>query len=274
MAQTTPGNEQWEPAQPRKRQQPLPKSDFSIIKSLQTVGSAALIVATLFTLWTPANLFSGQLLDTMLFALEDTPLPDTVSTQISNTSNTRIGIVAGHWKDSDGAVCLDGLTEEWLNLRIATLVMQNLVREGYEVDLFAEFDEGLVQYKARAFVSIHNDTCDYLGNDATGFKAAPALGNSYPEVVNNLTSCMIDRYKTTTGMRFQQNKLTAHLTSYHTFNEVHSSTPVIVIETGYMNLDRQILTENTELIAKGVTEGILCFLQEEIEPPEEATPTQ
>ncbi|MCJ7624237.1 MAG: N-acetylmuramoyl-L-alanine amidase [Anaerolineaceae bacterium] len=233
-----------------------------------------MIVATLFTFWTPANLFSGQLLDTMLLALEDTPIPETISTQVPNTSNKRVGIVSGHWKDNDGAVCIDGLTEEWLNLRIATLVMQNLVKEGYEVDLFAEFDDSLVQYDAMALISIHNDTCDYLGNDATGFKVAPALGNSYPEVVNQLTSCMIERYRTITGLRFQQNKLTPHMTSYHTFNEVHSSTPVIVIETGYMNLDRQILTENTELIAYGVTEGVLCFLQNEIEQPEETTPVQ
>ena len=170
-------------------------------------------------------------------------------------------------------MCIDGLSEEWLNLRIATLVMQYLVKEGYEVDLFEEFDEGLVQYKAMALVSIHNDSCEYKGNDATGFKVAPALGNSYPEIVNRLSTCMIDTYKALPGMRFQQNEVTDHMTSYHTFNEVHSSTPVIVIETGYMNLDRQILTEHPDLISKGVAEGILCFLRSEGVQTEEISPT-
>jgi N-acetylmuramoyl-L-alanine amidase len=53
----------------------------------------------------------------------------------------RIGIVAGHWGNDSGAVCADGLTEEKVNLRIATLVQQYLIAEGYEVDLLQEFDK-------------------------------------------------------------------------------------------------------------------------------------
>jgi N-acetylmuramoyl-L-alanine amidase len=74
---------------------------------------------------------------------------------------------------------------------------------------------------------------------------------------------MIDNYRSVTGLRFQTNKITPDMTTYHTFNEVHSSTPVIVIEAGYMNLDRQILTEEANKIASGIVEGLLCYLLED-----------
>ena len=76
MGNTTPGSFRKKANKSGKQHQPQFETDLSIIKSLQTIISAALVVATLFTLWTPANLFSGELLDTMLFALEDTPEPD------------------------------------------------------------------------------------------------------------------------------------------------------------------------------------------------------
>ncbi len=83
----------------------------------------------------------------------------------------RIGIVAGHWGNDSGAVCTDGLTEVETNLRIASLVKEYLNAEGIEVDLLQEFDRKLYQYRAIALVSIHNDSCDYLGDTATGYKS-------------------------------------------------------------------------------------------------------
>jgi N-acetylmuramoyl-L-alanine amidase len=247
--------------------------NFSFSKTIQTVLSTALIVASLFTLWTPANLFTGQIFDSMLFTFEDTE-SEVNATATPMMPNLRIGIVAGHWKDTQnrGYVCQDGLTEEQLNLRIATLVLQILSQQGYKVDLLEEFDSRLTQYKALALVSIHNDSCEYISDDATGFKVAPAMANSYPEDADRLVGCMLSEYKATTGMTVQTNKLTTDMTTYHTFNEVHSSTPVIIIETGYMNLDRQILTEQTERIANGIVAGLLCYIQDE-QPEMEVTAT-
>lgn len=244
-------------------------SRFNILSALQTVGTIAIIVATLFTLWTPANLFRGEIFDAMLIALKTTPQAESLTTPVpgaaavTSTGGTRIGIVAGHWKDANnpGFSCSDSdLSEQKLNLRIATLVRQKLNEAGYQVDLFQEFDPLLYQYQANVLVSIHNDSCEYQGDDATGFKVAPAVSNSYPEITDRLASCMVDQYQAVTGLKNHSNLKTEDMTDYHSFNEIHSSTPTIIIETGYLNLDKQILSENSDLIAQGIVAGILCFV--------------
>jgi N-acetylmuramoyl-L-alanine amidase len=54
---------------------------------------------------------------------------------------------------------------------------------------------------------------------------------------------------------------------YHSVREIDPSTVAAIIETGFLNLDREILTKRTDLIARGVVEGILCFTNNEnIEP--------
>ncbi len=249
---------------PRRRSKPVQqnRSSFNTIKALQTIGGAALIVATLFTLWTPANLFTGQIFDSMLFAIQEAQQEEILASPTPFVTQDKIGIVAGHWKDktNQGFVCSDGLTEEQLNLRIATLVMQILSNMGYRVDLLEEQDTRLTQYKGLLIISIHNDTCEYLGSESTGFKVAPAMANSYPEKTDQLATCLVDNYRNATGLRYQTNKITTDMSTYHNFIEVHSTTPVIIIETGYMNLDRQILTEKTDQIAQGIVDGILCYI--------------
>ncbi len=240
---------------------------FNTIWSIVTV---ALIMATLFTLWTPANLFSNQLLDNMFQAWQTNP----TSTFPTPTAapRPRVGIVAGHWGNDPGAVCPDGLTEMDVNLVIATLVQQNLRAEGYEVDLLQEFDEKLVGYKALALISIHNDSCEYINDEATGFKVAAAASSAYPEKAERLSACMIERYAQTTGLRFRANTITSDMTQYHTFREIDSNTTAAIIETGFLNLDRRILTEQPEVIAEGVTRGILCFIRNEPIVQTETTP--
>jgi hypothetical protein len=53
------------------------------------------------------------------------------------------------------------------------------------------------------------------------------------------------------------------MANYHPFDEVNSITPIVVIETGYMNLDRQILTEKPDLLAFGIYSGIVCYIRGE-----------
>jgi N-acetylmuramoyl-L-alanine amidase len=50
---------------------------------------------------------------------------------------------------------------------------------------------------------------------------------------------------------------------YHAFSEIDPNTITAIIETGFLNLDRDILTGQTELVASGVTQGILCFINNE-----------
>jgi N-acetylmuramoyl-L-alanine amidase len=53
------------------------------------------------------------------------------------------------------------------------------------------------------------------------------------------------------------------MTRYHTFYEVDGYTPAAIIETGFMREDRDVLTERPDLVAQGIVDGILCFLEGE-----------
>jgi N-acetylmuramoyl-L-alanine amidase len=241
---------------------------FSAWKSLETVFSIALLVATLFTLWTPANLFSNNLFDRMFQTVRSQPGKSTDLPTPTASPRPRIGLVAGHWGNGQdtGAVCKDGLTEVSLNLKIATMVQSILVNEGYDVDLLKEFDPKLTEYKALALVSVHNDSCDYINDQATGYKVAAAKSSVFPEKATRLTACLSQRYQAITGLPFHYGSVTNDMTNYHAFNEIHSDTTAAIIETGFMNLDRDKLTNHTDLIAKGVASGILCFIRNENVP--------
>ncbi len=237
---------------------------FSVFGGLQSILIAAFLIASLFTLFTPSNLFSGEMLNRVFQAWQANPT--TVAPLIVNNSlvdTAPIGIVSGHWKNDSGAICPDGLKEEEVNLQIATLVQQKLIAEGYKVDLLAEFDEKLSQYKGMALISIHADTCDFISNEATGFKVAAAIHSLYPEKANRLVGCMADRYAATTGLAYMPNSASIDMTSYHAFDEIHTETTAAIIETGFLNLDRQILTENPDLIAQGIVNGLICFIRNE-----------
>lgn len=186
------------------------------------------------------------------------------TTTIPTPKALRIGIIAGHWQNDSGAVCPDGLTEGTINLRIATLVRQNLEENNnFDVDLLSEFDQRLFQYQAIALVSIHADGCDYINDEATGFKVSAAMSSSHPEKANRLATCLVNRYQSATGLSFHHNTITADMTSYHAFDEVDANTPVVIIETGYLYLDRELLTDHPDIVAEGITNGILCYVRNE-----------
>jgi N-acetylmuramoyl-L-alanine amidase len=242
-----------------RRSQP---PDFSVWKALSSIISIALVVATLFTMWMPENLFSNRLLDRMFQAVRP-PAQDEAIPTSTPSPRPRIGLVAGHWGHDSGAVCSDGLTEESVNLRIATMVQEILTREGYDVDLLKEFDQRLMEYQALALVSIHNDSCDFINEQATGFKVAAAASSVFPEKATRLTACMSQRYQAITGLPFHYNTVTDDMTDYHAFSEIHSNTTAAIIETGFLNLDRDLLTKETDRVAQGVASGILCFVRNE-----------
>ncbi len=269
MSETSPATP---PPAPNK---PLPsgKPTFNTWVSVQTVISVAIVVATLLTLWTPGNLFSDRLLNEMLLSLQTTPeaTPEANWPTVTPPATMPIGIVAGHWGNDSGAVCSDGLTEQEVNLRIATLVKQYLVNEGYQVDLLQEFDKKLFEYQGLALVSIHNDSCEYINDEATGFKVAAALSDLFPEKSNRLTACMVNRYQAITGLHYHSNTITNDMTNYHAFTEINANTPAAIIEAGFLNLDRQILTQQTDLVAQGIAAGILCYVRNEAVPQTETS---
>ena len=87
-------------------------------------------------------------------------------------------------------------------------------------------------------------------------------------------NCLSERYSTITGLQYHYQSITNDMTYYHAFDEVNSGTTAAIIEVGFLNLDRQILTENPDLIAEGIVEGIQCFINNEVIKPTPTTPGQ
>jgi N-acetylmuramoyl-L-alanine amidase len=229
----------------------------------------AILLATLFTALPSRGLVAGDFYERLSMILT----PRSPEGETSNLQpQLRIGIVAGHSGNDSGAVCVDGngnvtLTEADVNLKIAALVQEQLTEKGYQVDLMREFDTRLNGYRALAIVSIHNDSCDYINNEATGFKVAAALNTYDLNRANRLTACLVNRYARATSLTFHAGSITSDMREYHAFREIDPSTVAAIIETGFLNLDREILTKHTDRIADGVVEGILCFANNEnIEP--------
>lgn len=248
-----------------------PQKPIGTFKIIQIVAGVAFIVATIFTMWTPS---SGS--DNRSSAFDLLPLitPNAETSPTPSVQATfRIGLVAGHWGNDPGAVCADGLREVDVNLEIATLVRDQLIRLGYQVDLMEEFDELLSGYKAAALISIHADSCDFINTQATGFKVAPAFATKNPQESERLTACLRQRYQSRTGLPLHSTSVTNDMTRYHAFDEIAGETPAAIIETGFLNLDRQILTNSPELIAQGITDGILCFMRHETIPAITSVPS-
>jgi len=247
---------------------------------LTLVISVAFILATLFTAWTPGDSFplfggaSPQSQSQPYLASYTTP---TLIDGKTATPRARplIGIVAGHWGNDSGAVCDDdGLREVDVNLKIATLVQRMLIERGMDVDLLKEFDDRLMDYQASALVSIHNDSCKYINDQATGFKVASTMASPRPERAARLTACLRNRYAQSTSLPLHSTSVTLDMTNYHAFGEINADTTAAIIETGFLNLDRQFLTEQTNQVAEGIANGILCYLyNENIAPSIQASTT-
>ena len=247
------------------------RASMNVLGQLSMVFGVAALLATLFTAWTPLGLMPTNLAEQIgeFFrggaaeegALFPTPTP---------RPRPLIGIVAGHSGGEDpGAVCPDGLTEVTINLEVATRVKEKLAAAGFDVDLLEEFDDRLENYAALAVVSIHADTCQFIDDNATGFKVTAALGNDNPEKGSRLLACLSSRYAQITGLRFHAGSVSAHMTSYHAFDEIDPSTTAAIMEIGFMNLDRLILTQQPDLLAEGIAQGVLCYIYNE-----DASPTQ
>ena len=186
-----------------------------------------------------------------------TPLPLSVPYP-SPTPRPKVGIVAGHWESDTGAICPDGLTEVEINLDVARRVVAMLNQAGYDAQVLPEFSPQLIGYRADAFVSIHSDSCEW---DLSGFKVARVSRSAIPEEEDRLVECLRREYARITGLRFHKYSITYDMTDYHAFYEIDHRTPGAIIEIGFMSGDRELLTKHPDVVAKGIVQGIICFLE-------------
>jgi N-acetylmuramoyl-L-alanine amidase len=237
-----------------------------VFRSMATILLAAMVIATLFTWWTPNAFLPPDLADQLAIA-QATQVSQQLVTQ--TIPERTIGVVSGHrgiypptGQPDPGAVCPDGLTEQQVNENVAKRVEVLLEREGYQVDLLDEFDARLRGYQALAVVSIHADSCEYINEQATGFKLASFAYSTAPEADGRLMTCLSERYAAATGLSLHPS-VTNDMSNYHNFQEIAPSTPGVVIEIGFLYLDRILLTERADAVAYGIADGVLCFLRNE-----------
>jgi N-acetylmuramoyl-L-alanine amidase len=252
--------------------QRLPSFLYILGQAVRQVGLVAVVgmtLATIFTLWTPGTFSPASLVSQLAGAL-NLQRVESVSTAaplalppMPIPEAPVIGLVSGHKGNDSGAVCPDGLTEAQVNYDIAVRVQAGLEANGFRVDLLDEFDLRLEGYRALALVSIHNDSCEYINDLATGYKVARGLKSQAPDKSDRLVACLIDRYAQATGLGFHTGSITPDMTFYHGFDELDPATPAAIIETGFLNLDRRILTEEPYRVAQGVIDGILCYIRGE-----------
>ncbi len=234
-----------------------------LFRSFVVVTVAAGLMATIFVWWTPPQFLSAEVrseLGQAQLLNAPTPLPT-----VQPTPNwlRKIGIVAGHRGPEldPGAVCPDGLTEADINFNVAQLVVRELRGQGYSVDLLDEFDPRLDNYQAAALVSIHANTCQDFGEVVSGYLVAAAAARVTARGDDDiLVDCIADYYEQNTSLE-RHYGLTEDMTNYHTFREIHPLTPAVIIELGFMLADRDLLTQRPEVAARGITEGVVCFLQ-------------
>lgn len=261
-----------ESARSRRQRAGLPVW-FVTLRTLVIVLAAAVLISTIFSLWTRPTFFSDEFragLDRVqatqhLINIQPSPIP-------TNVREVRIGIIAGHsgppqdasFETDPGAVCDDGLTELEINRAVAVRVVTALQRDEYTVELFEEFDPRLSGYKGDVLVSIHTNDCGDYGEAGTGYAVAAASSRQTTrDEDERLLECLIQQYGATTGLPHHTG-LTYDMTEYHTFGEVSVDTPTAIIELGFMRNDRAVLTQQPDLLAQGIANGIRCFLRPEL----------
>lgn len=237
-----------------------------VIRALLVVTFAAGLMATILSWFTSPDFLRPDMrrdLSAALYADRPTVVPTIAPTP--NWART-IGIVSGHRGPGQfasydpGAVCEDGLRENDINFAVASKVVLALRQRGYSVLLLDEFDPRLEDFQAAALVSIHSNTCAHYDPPVSGFLVAKAAAKPPDGPDDQLAGCIGALYGQTTGL-FWRDGATKHMTDYHSFREIHPLTPGVILELGFMRADREKLTNQQDMLARGITEGILCFLE-------------
>jgi len=236
----------------------------NIFRHLGLTVLLAAIMATVFTAWNPYHDDQLTLAERLQSIFSSNPNSNLGSFPTPTPQpRPTIGIIPGHQGISGGAECSDGLTELMVNQNVAFKVMELLVADGYDVDILDELDPDLEDYYALALVSIHADSCEFINEQATGFKVSPALDATRPDKSLRLSACITSRYMEYSGLPIHTGSITEDMTYYYAFDIVRQDIAAVIIELGFLNLDRQILTEQPDLLAEGIYNGILCYIHNE-----------
>lgn len=155
-----------------------------------------------------------------------------------------------------------GFTEVATNLDIARRVAALLRKQGIVADVLpTTIPEG---YLADAFVALHADG-DGTGENS-GFKMAHGQRRGHFEAA--LQEAIAETYAVETGLPRDDLHVSKAMLFYYAFNwtrfhhAVSPFTPAVILEMGYLSNDddRALLIDQPDVVAIGVANGILNFL--------------
>jgi hypothetical protein len=194
-----------------------------------------------------------------------------------------VGIQAGHWQidqlpdeqyrlRGDTGAQWRNLTEAGVNMGIARRVVRQLRDAGVIADLLpALVPPG---YEADAFVAIHAD--DGADTVTSGWKISTPWRSS--EASRRLREDIARTYGQASGLPEDRYGVSYNMRGYYAFgwyryeHAVAPTTPAVIIETGFLTsaADRAVIVDDAERAARGISTGIIVFLSELPELPDEA----
>jgi hypothetical protein len=242
-----------------RQEEPKTRPEYSVSNGVQTVISIALVMATMLTLWNPRKVFNTNNLAAML-QMESTQAA--AQEEPAEDRSQHIGILAGHWNDNPGEVCSDGIIESDVNHDMADRVAKILEKDGYQVDIFPEFDLGLLDYQGAAFIALYSGSCADDPIPPSGFKIGASYAALNPDAIDRLATCVSGEYQSATKLPFTYEIINSEDASYHIFRDINSNTPAIRLEMGSLKTDRLILINHADDTANAIVSGIMCFLNE------------
>lgn len=230
---------------------------YSFFRALFTILFFAVLTGTVLVTFSPG----AEYIDQFVYPARDTAS----STETENQGGVRkiVGIIPGHYGFDSGYQCgsdFNFVRETDVNLRIAVMVRDYLENQGYTVDFMHEFDPALSNYTGLALVSIHSNRCD-VGGDKSGFNITTGGQNTYPSESKRLNDCLTYHYAQNSGLNYLGENYTPGEEMLYSFDTVNSYTTISIVHTGYLSTDYRTISENTASLAKGIADGIICYVE-------------
>jgi len=187
--------------------------------------------------------------------------------------NKQVALISGHAGNDSGAICEDGngqpaIQEADVNAAVAGLAAERLRQAGADVLILEEYDPRLEGLAADLLLSLHADSCI----DESGYKSSRYTNSPIPAESDRLVACINMHYAAATGLAENVNTITEDMTEYHAFRRIDPQTPAAILELGFLGGDYDLLANQQPLLAKGVADGVLCFLDGGPQPAPVATP--
>lgn len=180
---------------------------------------------------------------------------------VASAWNKQVALISGHAGNDSGAICEDAageptIREADVNAGVARLAAERLRQAGADVLILEEYDPRLEGLAADLLLSLHADSCV----DKSGYKSSRYTDSAIPDISDRLVACINLHYAGASGLVENADTITENMTEYHAFRRINPQTPAAILELGFLGGDNDLLANHQELLAKGVADGVLCFL--------------